>query len=438
MNNTSKMTAALWTGAMALATAQTAAAGDLVKADPTAPVEYSGTLSIMTKFGSQHLSPFFRDIVEDYQKLHPEVSFELIQETDDSVKGKTKTLVATNSLPDIFFSWTGTWGHNFVRGNRAVDLTPVIGKGTDWGKTFSPAALEAFVWNDRNFGVPLYLDAKFMGYNKRIFSDLNIEKPETLEQLLAACDTISESGMTPISFGNKNAWPAVHYAGQLLVYNVPVATLEKDFDPKTAEFTDLGYVTALTQFSELQNRCMRDAPNGMSYQAAIQAFSDERSAMYYQEILEFDGSANDETTLKPEDFGYFILPTPEGAKGDTNAIEGAPEGYMVSASSAQIPLAIDFLKFLTSQEVGKVLSASPYGQPSAVIGGSDPDAMNANVVAGMADIDSASYLMPWLDTVNHPRVAAAWLAGLQALVGGSKSPEEVIISVRETAEAVGG
>lgn len=438
MNKTSKVTAAIWTGAMAVAATQAAAAGELVTADPDAPVEYTGTLSVLTKFGAQHLSPFFRDVAEEYQKLHPEVSFELIQETDDSVKGKTKTLVATNSMPDIFFSWTGTWGKNFVRGNRAVDLTDVVGEGTEWGKTFSPAALDAFAWNGRNFGVPLYLDAKFMGYNKRIFAELGIDTPETFEELLAACDTIAETGMTPISFGNKKAWPAVHYAGQLLVYNVPVATLEKDFDPETAEFNDPGYVTALSQFSELQERCMTDAPNGLSYEAAVQAFSDERSAMYYQEILEFDKSASDETTLKPKDFGYFILPAPEGAKGDTRAIEGAPEGYMVSASSDQVPLAIDFLKFLTSQEAGKVISASPYGQPSAVIGGADPEAMNANVVAGMADIDAASYLMPWLDTVNHPRVAAAWLAGLQALVGGSKSAEEVVTSVRETAEAVSG
>lgn len=425
------------TSALSIAAAQAHAEGsDVVVADPAAEVEYSGTLSILTKFGSQQLSPFFRNVTEQYTELHPDVSFELIQETDDSVKGKTKTLVATNAMPDIFFTWTGTWGGNFIRGNRAVDLTPVVGAGSDWGATFTPAALNAFVYNGKNFGVPLYLDAKFMGYNKKVFADLGIEKPQTFEDLLGACDTISASGLTPVSFGNKEAWPAVHYAGQLLVYNVPVETLEKDFDPQTAEFTDPGYVTALEQMTAFVEHCTTGAPNGTSYEAAVQAFSDQKSAMYYQEIIEFDGSANTETALKPEDFGFFALPAPAGAKGDPMAIEGAPEGYMVSASSDQIPLAVDFLKFLTSQQTGKVLSASPYGQPSAVIGGSDPESMNASVVAGMAEIDNASYLMPWLDTVNHPRVAAAWLSGLQALIGGSTTPEELVAEVRETSAAV--
>jgi raffinose/stachyose/melibiose transport system substrate-binding protein len=36
-----------------------ALASDAVVAEPDAPVEYSGTLSILTKFGLQQLSPYF-------------------------------------------------------------------------------------------------------------------------------------------------------------------------------------------------------------------------------------------------------------------------------------------------------------------------------------------------------------------------------------------
>ena len=128
---------------------------------------------------------------------------ELIQETDDSVKGKTKTLVAANSVPDIFFSWTGTWGGNFIRGDRAVDLTPVMGPDTDWGKTFASAAAKAFVYNGKYYGIPLYLDAKFMGYNKAIFAKVGVEVPKDFEELLTACDAIRAAGYTPISMGNN-------------------------------------------------------------------------------------------------------------------------------------------------------------------------------------------------------------------------------------------
>lgn len=67
-----------------------AAAGDAIVAEPDAHVEYSGTLSILTKFGLQQLSPYFVNAAKEYEKLHPGVKVELIQESDDSVKGKPR------------------------------------------------------------------------------------------------------------------------------------------------------------------------------------------------------------------------------------------------------------------------------------------------------------------------------------------------------------
>lgn len=425
--------AAIATAAFVIGSVGAASAAEPVIADPNATVDYSGTVSVLTKFGLQQLSPFFVDAARDYEKLHPGVKVELIQESDDSVKGKTKALVASNSLPDVYFTWTGSWGENFVRGNRAVDLTPVIGPDTEWGKTLATAAVSAFQYNGKLYGIPLYLDAKFMGYNKSLFEKAGVAEPKTFEDLLSACAALKKSGVTPVSFGNKEGWPGVHYAGQLLAYNVPQATLEKDFVPATAEFADPGYVASLTQFKQLIDECSDGSgTNGSSYASALQQFSNGKSAMYYQEIIEFDQSTAD-GALNRDDFGFFTLPVPKDAKGDPKAVEGAPEGYMINAASNNIPLAIDFMRFVTSAANGKVLSAPPYGQPSATVGGYSADAMNPAVVDGLKVIADASYLMPWLDTANPPRVASAWLSGLQALIGGSMTPEEVMERVKEAA-----
>lgn len=410
-----------------------ALAKDAVVAEPDAPVEYSGTLSILTKFGLQQLSPYFVNAAKEYEKLHPDVKVELIQESDDSVKGKTKALVASNSLPDIYFTWTGSWGENFVRGNRAVDLTKVIGPDTPWGKQLAHAAVSAFQYNGKLYGIPLYLDAKFMGYNKALFAKAGVAEPKSFDELISACAALRKSDVMPVSFGNKEGWPAVHFAGQLLAYNVPQATLEKDFNPKTAEYSDAGYVESLKQLKQLIDGCSDGAgTNGASYASALQQFSNVKSAMYYQEIIEFDQSTAD-GALKKEGFGFFKLPAPKDAKGDVKSVEGAPEGYMINAASKNIPLAIDFMKFITSPENGKVLSAPPYGQPSATVGGYSAENMNPSVVEGLKVIADSSYLVPWLDTANPPRVAAAWLSGLQALIGGSMTPEQVMEKVKQAA-----
>ncbi len=419
--------------AFVLGSVGAASTADAVVADPNATVDHTGTVSVLTKFGLQRLSPFFVDVAKAYEKLHPGVKVELIQESDDSVKGKTKALVASNSLPDVYFTWTGSWGENFVRGNRAVDLTPVIGPDSEWGKTLAGAAVSAFQYNGKLYGIPLYLDAKFMGYNKDLFAKAGVSEPKTFEELLTACAALRKSGVTPISFGNKEGWPGVHYAGQLLSYNVSQATLEKDFVPATAEYSDPGYVASLQQFKQLIDECSDGAgTNGTSYSSAMQQFSNGQSAMYYQEIIEFDQAVAD-GTLKQEAFGFFKLPPAADAKGDLKSIEGAPEGYMINSASKNIPLAIDFMRFVTSAENGKILSAPPYGQPSATVGGYSADSMNPAVVEGLKVIADSSYLMPWLDTANPPRVASAWLSGLQALVGGTMTAEEVMERVKAAA-----
>jgi len=414
------------------------AAQEAVVADAQATVDYSGKLTVMTKFGIERLSPFFVDMAQKYQQLHPDVTIELIQEGDDSVKGKTKALVASNSLPDIYFSWTGNWGADFVRGNLAVDLTPLLDPQAEWGKQLATAAVEAFQYDGKLYGIPLYLDAKFMGYNKTLFEKAGVQPPENFEALIAACSALRAADILPISFGNREGWPAVHYAGQLLAYNVPREILEKDFDPATATYSDPGYVASLQQFKQLIDECTDGSrANGSSYVSAMAQFSNVRSAMYYQEIIEFDQSTTD-GVLSKEEFSFFKLPAGSQAKGDVNAIEGAPEGYMISSASANIPLAIDFMKFVTAPENGLILSNEPYSQPSATIGGYSEATMNEAVVGGLKVIADSSYLMPWLDTANTPRVAQAWLSSLQALVGGQMTPEAVMETVRSAAAADAG
>ncbi|WP_354238746.1 hypothetical protein [Arthrobacter sp. UYEF20] len=93
--STHLMTAIVAGAALALAGCADGGSQTAAPLDLTKKPEYSGTLSILTKFGGDPLEPYFEDLAAEYKKLHPDVSFELIQETDQSIKDKTKTLTAS-------------------------------------------------------------------------------------------------------------------------------------------------------------------------------------------------------------------------------------------------------------------------------------------------------------------------------------------------------
>ncbi|GGP03159.1 extracellular solute-binding protein [Nonomuraea glycinis] len=400
-------------------------------ADIAAQPEFSGTLSILTKFAGEPLDPYFENLAAEYRKAHPEVRIELIQETDQSIKDKLKTLTASNALPDIYFTWTGNWAENYVRGGRAADLSKVIGPDTEWGRTFGKASLDAFSFDGKYYGIPLYNNGKFMGYNKAAFAKAGVKVPATFDELVRSCPTLREAGYEPIAFGNKDGWPALHYLQQLFAYNVPATTLRADFDPATAKLDDPGYLTALKQFKTVVTECTDTGTgtNGVLYTSAQEAFSSGKAAMYYQEILEFD-NATAGKGLTPENFGIFPLPVPAAAAGDPKALEGSPEGYLVNAKSPRAALAIDFMKFATNAENAKTLSAPPYGQPSTVVGAVTPETSSKAVYEGIELVNKASNLAIWLDTVTVPEVADAWLAGGEALITGGMTPEKVLESVR--------
>ena len=403
--------------------------------DLSSAPDYTGSISILTKFAGEPLEPYFENVAKAYQQKHPEVTIDLIQETDQSIKDKVRTLTASNALPDVYFTWTGSWQENFVRGGLAADLTEVIAPDTEWGSTFGEASLDAFAVDGKYYGIPLYNNGKFMGYNKVAFEEAGVEVPETFEDLIGSCEALRDAGYEPIAFGNKDGWPALHYLQQLFAYNVPAEVLRADFKPETATWTDPGYEAALVQYKQLVEDCTdtQAGANGVLYTTAQESFAGSRSAMYYQEILEFD-SVTGKGKLDPEKFGSFQLSAPQDSSGDANAIEGAPEGYMINAKSPQGALAADFMKFATNQANAKALSAVPYGQPSAVKGAVSAETSSKAVKSGIDMVNEASSLVMWLDTVSVPEVADAWLAGGEALTSGSSSPSEVVQSVRSASE----
>jgi raffinose/stachyose/melibiose transport system substrate-binding protein len=422
--------------AMTLAACSSSGSGGAV-ADLTTKPNYSGSISILTAFAGKPMDPYFQGVIKAYKVAHPNVTITLSQETDDNaIKDKEKILVASQSLPDIYFSQAGNWGQNFAENGLAADLSSVISPSTTWGKTFSTGAVNAFKYDGKYYGVPLYNDAKFMGYNKAIFTKLNLSVPNSFDELISDCSTIKSAGYTPIAFGNTDGWPGLHYLQQLIAYNVPRTTIDADINPSTAKWTDPGYITAMNEFTELVTKCTGDGANsdGVTYTTAQQQQQSGKAAMYYQELIEFDSVNTAGSVLNKAGLGIFQLPAPSGAKGDPATLEAAPEGYMINGKSKNAALALDFMKFATNMSNASVLSSPPYGQPSAVIGAVTKSTSSDAVAEGSALVNKASSTIVWLDTATVPTVGDAWISASEGLVTGSLTPRAALQAVQSASE----
>lgn len=402
-------------------------------ASSAAGSELEGKITFLHKYSDPRYAPYFDAVVADYLAAHPKVQIEVQAESDQGVKDKLRVLAASNTLPDVYFSWAGDFTKKFVRGELAKDLTgDVTG---EWKDRFTPAALDAYTYDGKLYGVPITLDAKYLVYNKQMFADNGVAVPTTLEELYAACDTFKTKGITdPITFGNVNGWPAIHFLTQLNPYFVPPATLNKDYDPATGEFTDPGYLKALEAFAAIDSHCLSKGSNGITHEAAQAQFLAGKSPMHYIEAVEF--FALTEKGGAPADLAdnwdFIKLPAPADAPGDTGYLTGAPDGFLVNPTSEHPEIALDFLSYLTNVDNAKKM-VGDLGWLSPVQGSATADNTFPQNVRVIEDIASASGMAIWLDTVTHIDVANAYLNGVQAMLDGTKTPADVVADIQAAA-----
>lgn len=402
--------------------------------DLSAPDQKSGTLTILTKFAAPEYAPYFESIAEAYEEANPDVTVDLEQVGDQPYKDKIRVLAASDDLPDIYFSWAGDFANKFIRSNKAADLSSVLAPTEDWGSTFAPAALEAFAYQGKYYGVPINLDAKYLVYNTAIFDEVGISVPQTFDELLTSCETLAGAGYTPISFGNQYGWPAIHYITQLNAFNVAQTTRDTDYNPASGEFTDSGYVTALEQFQQLSDSCFNEGANGLSHEIAQANLMGGKAAMQYVEIVEFPTFVGDDAPAEFKDaWSFFRLPPVADAAGNVDTLTGAPDGFMVNAASENSALAADFLKFMTEKSNATKLTTD-IGWLSPVNGAAADAGAFPQLQEGLDDIDTVQNFAIWLDTVTHADVAAAYLAGVQGQLDGSQTPDDVMSDVQKAAE----
>ena len=93
-----------------------------------------------------------------------------------------------------------------------------------------------------------------MIYNKQVFKKYDLEIPETWDEFISICDKLNGTEVTPIAFGNSQAWYSSWWIGLLNTMMVSSEVINKDYTPETGEFTDKMYVEALQTFLDMNEK----------------------------------------------------------------------------------------------------------------------------------------------------------------------------------------
>jgi raffinose/stachyose/melibiose transport system substrate-binding protein len=391
-------------------------------------------VSFLHKFPEPENMAYFDAAVAEFEAANPTIDIVMEAVADEPYKDKIRVLMASDQVPDIYFSWSGEFGRKFAREGRTLDLTEALA-GPEWQGRFAAASLEPFQFEGKQFGIPVNVDSKYMIYNKAIFEKHGLSVPTTFAEFIALNDALLAAGEVPIAYGNQAPWAATHYIGDLFAKMVPDDVRQADYQllaPADQLYPHPGYVEALALYKSFGDKgYFNNGANAISHQQARGAFIAGRSAMVYLELVEFYMLAD--TPVAEQGWGFFPMPPMEGAAGRNDLLTGAPDGFLISSKTEHPDEALAFLNFITSPEqAAKYVSTT--GMTSAVIGSVTEATTTPETLAGLKALEDAAGMALWLDTDMDTASANVILAAGQGLLSDDETPEAVMEKVRAAAK----
>jgi raffinose/stachyose/melibiose transport system substrate-binding protein len=375
----------------------------------------------------------WQNMADAYMAEHPNVTIEITVLENEAFKTKLTTVMQSGEVPDIFQSWGGGTLKEQIDAGLLKDITADLdADGGAWRDTFAPGALAVFSSDGKNYGVPWDMGMVGWWYNKDLFAQAGItETPKTWTEFLADVQKLKDAGITPISLGEGDTWTGMHIWSYLATRIGGKAAFTAAAD-RTGSFADPAFVQAGVELKKLIDmEPFQDGYLGANHDEMQATFGNNKAAM------ELSGQwapsvqkANSADLLGVKNLGMFNFPAVEGGAGDVTDVIGGGNGFAVGKDAE--PEAIDFVKYLTSQQNQTVIAASGTGIP--VVKGAESGLTDANLLLVQQSFAAAKYFQLYYDQILPSAMGGIINDAVQKLYAGTATSEEVAAEIEAGAK----
>lgn len=380
-------------------------------------------------------------LAEKYRQLTGvEVVCELYAPSD-AYSQKIMAAGQARSLPDIY----GLLGEkrifaSFIKAGHIADLTPYMIEDDDaWKKVIFKKALEVNEFLPNNeygvtpgiYGVPIDVMNIQMLYNKKLFRDAGLDPempPKRWDEFISALEKLKAAGIKGFVAGWGETWLidcfAHNYAFNIMGEEKVIDTIRGN-----VPYNDPAWIEVFKLFDELaRKQLLVSGVVTMRNKTAEQLFANEKSA------FAFNGSwcVNVYQGMNP-DLEYAVLLPPAKSSQHPMTIWGdAGTSFMVNATSSNKDESIKFLKWLTQKEQQVFLVAETLNLPANRESLDDISLMLAEFADDMDNVTHPNIL----PVQESPKVIEAFTKGIQAIIIGVKTPQQIADDVQTAKQRV--
>lgn len=345
--------------------------------------------------------PGYEKVISDFNETNEygvTINVEFISNSD--YKTKLTTLMASDSEPDIIFTWELGYLENFVNGGKIVSLQSYLDADPEWAESFNDGMLDQLTYDGEVYAIPTQETAAVMYYNKAIFEEYGLSVPTTYDEYRNVCDTLLANGVTPVALASTpdDAWLVSQYIQQL---SNGIAGYELFESLKNGEgaWNDPAFIEAAGLFyEEVQAGYYEEGFTGVGADEARALFQNGQTAMYFNGCWENGNLDNESACAVYEDVSCFAMPAVKSEYANIS-LGSVDTSFAITKNCTNVDAAVAFLKFWTAPEQASMLLYE-YGRIPSTNIELDESKLTSLTTDAINVFTEQVALTPWFDRVD--------------------------------------
>lgn len=380
--------------------------------------------------------------LDKFIKDNPNITIKASDMSHDDYQVKIQAQAAANDMPDIYHM-KGSWVENFVNSGLTGDLTPFRDALT-WKNDFYPGEFDSCTFKGKIYGSPIQFvsPTSLVFYNAKLWKEAGFDAyPTTWDEVKTAAAKFKTMGISTISMGNKDKWPyescwistiGDRYTGTDWMTSIMAR------DGK-AKFTDPDFISMLKFTADLgKSGILNPDYNSLSNQQSDDLYCQGKAASTIEGYWIVDYVLKNATKEVLDNTKIALLPQPSDAtKGDKGSASGA-SGWFLAVNGK-----LTGAKLNAAAKVVFTILGPDYSQTLRKAGN-----MGTLKVTGVDDsafpMLQQNYLKianeykakPVYDVVLNGSIVDVMNAGLQEVLAGTKTPEDLAAEIQKAQEEV--
>jgi multiple sugar transport system substrate-binding protein len=360
----------------------------------------------------------FEAAVEAFKSEHPEVNVIVNINDREAHKTAIRNFLSADA-PDITAWYPGNRMGPFVDAGQFEDISDLWASDPNLSTSFE-AVKPTMTRDGKQWGVPYSYYQWGVYYRADLFKQYGINEPNNWNEMLSACDTLKQNGITPFTIGTKYLWTA---AGVFDYLNLRTNGYEVHNALTAGEiaYTDERIQNTFDNWNTMLERCsFVDNHATMNWQDALAPFAKGEAAMYV--MGNFAVAAMKDAGLSEDQLDFF--PFPEITPGVARAEEAPADAFFIPSKAKNKEDARKFLAFIARPEIqaewNKTLGQLPPNSKSEI------NRDDKFIVQGFETVSTAAGLAQFYDRDAPAEMAKAGMEGFQEFMIKPERKETIL------------